>query len=523
MSNMGYDLGTNNSTVCFYKKENDTFQYLHFDENNLDYFPSMLTYRNEEPLPLIGFSARKRMHLKGSHYFLGREIKLNIGKNVQIRKRFVKDLLRDQIGVVVGKFVEQMEQVPKHIVLTVPAKWTDDKSNGKEIAMLQEVFLELGFDVENQIQFESEPIAAAAYFVHEMLQDKFQGYFLVLDYGGGTLDVTLCGIEQNNRISIVYKDGRVSEDEIGCAGEAFDIELSKALIKENEIEVPLDDEEEPIITSKVFLKLQRCVEEWKITLSNQTTKVLEQYYGAPLEQKEKWLNEIAFSVCTSDDEEYPVSVRMIIEAFEKVNYKALQGVLSDTLNYCARADIDISSGSNFRVILTGGFSNLYCVDATLYEAFQVSPHCLDERFSQMVDRNSRHTAIAHGAAIIAENIVTVENVCSENIGFYYYSVYSEEKAQCVLIEKNCAISNYQKPVFFDIGVQSEWMEEKPVLEMFTDSKESVFVSLSAICPDAGKSGTTYYFGLALLDGVPILYSKNKNGEYKMKSLEFELL
>ena len=64
---------------------------------------------------------------------------MNIGKNVQIRKRFVKDLLRDQIGVVVGKFVEQMEQVPEHIVLTVPAKWTDDKSNGKEIAMLQEV------------------------------------------------------------------------------------------------------------------------------------------------------------------------------------------------------------------------------------------------------------------------------------------------------------------------------------------------------------------------------------------------
>ena len=96
----------------------------------------------------------------------------------------------------------------------------------------------------------------------------------MLDYGGGTLDVTLCRIEQNNRISIVYKDGRVGEDEIGCAGEAFDIELCKALIKENEIEVPLDDEEEPIITSKAFLKLQRCVEEWKITLSNQTTKVL---------------------------------------------------------------------------------------------------------------------------------------------------------------------------------------------------------------------------------------------------------
>lgn len=520
--NLGFDLGTTNSTVCYYDYERNGFDYLRFDENSLDYFPSMLTYRPNEDLPLVGFTARKRMHLKGSHFFLGREIKLNIGKNSVVRDRNVKDLLRDQIGIIIGKYVDQKKEIPDHIVLTVPAKWTESDCDGTEMDMLGEVFAELGFDIDSQIQFVSEPVAAAAFFARGVLNNTFQGRFMILDYGGGTLDATICQIDQGNTIRVLYKAGKTGAEAIGCAGEAFDIELCKLMVRENEIDVPFDENGKIDTSSKAFLKLQRCLEEGKIALSSATTAALRKYYLMPEKEKQRYLKEPAFDVCTPDDDVYIITVGAVIDTFEEVNRPTLKRVILDALDYCKDQAIDFSDENHFRIILTGGFSNLYCVDATIYELFDVSYDNEDLRFSQMIDRNIRSTAIAHGAAIIAEGWIIPELVCSENIGFFYYDPIFENRQNTIFVKKNDSVSKYRNPVFLDRIMESDWMDESPVLEIFTDSRPCISVPISELCPDAGKKGVKYQLGLSILNGVKMLHSKDQDGVLRTKSLEFSL-
>lgn len=517
--NIGIDLGTTNTSVCYFNSELNVYDYLRFDENTLNYFPSMITYRPNEKYPLIGFQARRKMHIKGSHFFLGREIKLHLGDNIAVRGCTIMDLITAQLTAILCKFYEEKNIEVEHIVLTVPAKWMDKSGSGKEIAMLRQAFRTLGFE-KGDVSFESEPVAAVAFYCHEVMNDSFSGYCLVVDYGGGTLDATLCHIAQNKDIYVVYTTGATGDAGIGCAGEAFDQEICRSMIERNEIKIPesaMDENGKLNTDSKWFLKMMRSVEEGKISDTSKTTEVLTAYYSASEEEKKQLCRKTAFEVTYADEEIYEVTVEEVVAAFEKVNLPTLKGLLEEIRKFCNNSNIELNADT-FRIIPTGGFSGLYCMDATIRQVFNSAYG--DENIA-LLDRSVRSTAIAHGAAILSDKLLSVVPVCREDVGFFYYNTYSEEKKKVSLIKKNTPERDYWEPVFVDFPYVSKWLEKKPVFEIFSGSK-SCLVPVSDLCPDAGKPGEVYRFGLAMVESVVILYSKGKNGKTRMKSLEYYL-
>ncbi len=517
--NIGIDLGTTNTSVCFFSQEHNTYDYLHFDENTLNYFPSMITYRPDSDIPLIGFNARKKMHIKGSHYFLGREIKLQLGKNTFVRNHTVMDLLTDQLAAILNKFFEEKKVKPDHIVLTVPAKWMNKSGNGREIEMLRQVFHSLGFD-KTDVSFESEPVAATAFFCHEVMKDSFSGYCLVVDYGGGTLDATLCRVAQNREIHVVYTTGVTGEAGLGCAGEAFDIEICHSIIHNNEIDIPASAKDENgnlNTSSKWFLKLMRSVEEGKITDTTKTTTGLTAYYSSDKSEKKRLFQKSAFEVTYDDVETYEVTIGDVVTAFEKVNLPSLKELLEDIRKFCKDSDIELNPNS-FCIIPTGGFSGLFCMDETIRHVFNSD---YQRKEIALLDRNARSTAIAHGAAILADELLSVVPVCHADIGFFFYDAFSEEKKKITLIHKNESERTYKEAVFADLCFEAGLYDKTPILELFCESN-SFFVPVNDLCPAAGNSQPEYRFGFAIEEGIPLLYSKDKNENTRVKSLEYIL-
>lgn len=63
---------------------------------------------------------------------------------------------------------------------------------------IRTILTDIGLNKE-QFSFQSEPVSAAAYFCRQWKKTQnspFLGKLLVIDYGGGTLDVTLCEVSE---------------------------------------------------------------------------------------------------------------------------------------------------------------------------------------------------------------------------------------------------------------------------------------------------------------------------------------
>lgn len=517
--NLGIDLGTSNTSVCFFNREQRAYDYLRFDENRQNYFPSMITYRPDEDRPLIGFRARKMMHTKGSRYFLGREIKLRMGKDEVVRGRTVMDILTDQLAAILTKFHEERNATPGKIVLTVPAKWMEKRGTRKELMMLEQAFQTLGFD-KSEVTFESEPVAAAAYFYHELMKDSFTGYCLVVDYGGGTLDASLIYISEEKEIKVVYTTGVTGEVGIGCAGEAFDREICCRMIERNDIEIPQsarDQNGKLDCDSKWFLKLMRDVEAGKISDSGRTTRALKAYYAAYGQERQQLRSKIAFEVTDAEDNIYEVTVGEVVDAFEKVNLPFLKNLLEEILSFCKTAGI-VPCRDTFYILPTGGFSQLYCVDVVIR---QILGETYGNNPLNLLDRDARITAIAHGAAILSDRLLSVVPVCRQDVGIVFYDTSTHDSKRSVLLHKNTPARDCQKPVFMTSYFESAWMSPFHELEIFSGDT-SHHVAVGDLCPLSGKEGTAYWFGLALVDQAILLYSRDRSGTVRMKSLEYIL-
>ena len=123
----------------------------------------------------------------------------SFNERIKGRNKTPSEVTRDYIRELLKLFESKYRKSKKieYIVMTVPEIWTNEKNNRITRDNLQDIFESLGY---YDVQLVSEPAAATAYFCHAHKLDTkinpggsdFNGDLLVIDYGGGTLDVTLC-------------------------------------------------------------------------------------------------------------------------------------------------------------------------------------------------------------------------------------------------------------------------------------------------------------------------------------------
>ena len=225
---------------------------------------------------------------------------------------------------------------------------------------------------------------------------------------------------------------------------------------------------------------------------------MKKYYTAPDEEKIKNEEEDALTFEDDNDEEYTVSVKDIIETFNAVNRPALEKCLDEVLSYCARQKIDTKDNKSFRVIFTGGFSSLYCVEALVREKLGVSLCKEDERFSEGISLQARSTAIAHGAGVIAEGKMHVDILLQKDVGFFYFDIFDQEEKSVTLLKADDCVKNLREPVYFDRQIHGTDLNKNSVLKIFVvenEIKSVISTGLNDLC-EAGAN-KIYKFGLSL--------------------------
>ena len=246
MKIIGLDFGTTNSTISFLNPETDTIDIFKERADATGYIPSVVSYNSDGDYT-IGDSAKKKIASKD--YDVYENFKLLLGKNfnetiegksktpIKVTSDFIKRLLEDYIK-------SQPISEVNSIVMTVPDIWSQEKNNLTARENIREkikdIYKELGYS-KTKFKLESEPVAAVAYFcrAHERNKDtnpegkKYNGFITVIDFGGGTLDVTLCKVTNGKTIEPLMRSGFGEyNDTNGCAGVAFDEAVIEKLVRD---------------------------------------------------------------------------------------------------------------------------------------------------------------------------------------------------------------------------------------------------------------------------------------------------
>lgn len=259
MNVVGFDFGTTNSLVSLIRG-NKAINF--FDELGLP-IPSVVCY--EAGNAIVGRNAKERLATAGLGVYgnIVRSPKMLLGQGsvfVDGVARSVIDIVADLIKAVRKAAIASPARGLKDFdaaVVTIPINF-----EGRRRAALREAFRVAGIRV---IRFVHEPLAALYGFLRsagdfaEMLRKYERQLVLVFDWGGGTLDLTLCRVE-NGLLLQVANDGT---DEVG--GDVFDNaiknEVFRAVCEARSLDGTVQSH-----TDAMARLLQRC-ERAKIDLS----------------------------------------------------------------------------------------------------------------------------------------------------------------------------------------------------------------------------------------------------------------
>jgi len=517
MARAGFDLGTTYSALCIYDDNQKNVDYFKFDTCALEFFPTIIAYnKKNDKVRYVGQAARR--YRFSPDYDVYEHFKLALGTSADDpagRLKTPRQVTRDFIEEVLKKFKEDQGQSMEVLVQTVPDTWKNEPLHRTAIDHLTEIYEELDMDTDGgQVSFESEPVSAAVFYLNEICKGHYEGAIMVIDYGGGTLDLTLCRAEANGSVSVLYSRGNGGDSTQGCAGNAFDRAVVRRLIARYKLS-PADY----VPGSTAFESLCCDFEDAKIASTGSTRTALEDYYTS-----NGFNDQEAFSVIESHTYAgYSVMASDIALAFDGVNRRALEDAVRDVQQHCGSAGIDINSMDHFRVLLVGGFSNLHCVESCVRKLFDSRDGVRDARFDERLNRHSRSTAIAHGACLIAAGITPIEYINQCEIGYQAMTTSHELKTFPLLL-RGRPVKEYTEPMFPKIEVYHRDYGIKAALPLyFDDGHGPVIVSMDekflSLCPNPQIEGNQYQVGASIdRHRIPRLHIRDRTGAENVVSL-----
>ena len=378
MEVFGFDFGTTNSLIS----QVIGGQTVVFDQGGEPY-PSVVCYEGDSVI--CGSEAKKRLatHEIGVIGNVVRSPKMLLNREyvyVDGIPRRPRDMVADIVKHVVTATEEdgryKLERGISRAVVTIPVDM-----DGKQRRELREAFRQAGLVIE---QFVHEPMAALYGYLRtkedpENELRRLEGhYLLVFDWGGGTLDLTLCQV-QNGMLIQVRNDGT---DELGgdVMDEAIRREVEKRAVEASGLE-PDDVDIDP----GAHLRLLTRAEEAKIKLS---TREQEPLYIPGYFRNDMSDPDIDILLTRSDLEEI-------------IGQKVRQGIKR------AKALIesaDLTTSDISLCLATGGVVNMPAIKSGLYEMFGATRVEISERGFSIISEGAAWIAHDKARLRLAKNI-----------------------------------------------------------------------------------------------------------------------
>jgi molecular chaperone DnaK len=367
MSVMGFDFGTTNSLVSIIKG-NRAINFL--DEQGLP-IPSVVCYEGNRTI--VGREAKERLSEAG----LG--VKGNIVRSPKMllgeESIFVEGIERSPVDVVsdVVKYVCEEARSGRRgkdfsaidrAVVTIPVNM-----QGYRRAALRDAFRLAGVTI---VQFIHEPHAALYGYLRSadnyesMLRRYDRKLLLVFDWGGGTVDLTLCRLT-NGMLVQVANDGT---SEVG--GDVFDDTLKNEVVSQVYQRRNLDDsvETHPDAMTRLLHQCERA----KIDLSERMR--VELYVGSFFRRVAN--EELDFSLSRTELE--GITASLLDKGIGRItSLLEAAGISTSQIALC---------------LATGGMANMPAIKSRLHELFGPQRVHLAE---------SSGTLIAEGSAWIAHD------------------------------------------------------------------------------------------------------------------------
>jgi molecular chaperone DnaK (HSP70) len=343
MNIVGFDFGTTNSLISVIRNGTHTS---FFEDDGLP-IPSVVSYEGDKIV--VGSEAKKQLSevgmgvhgdvVKSPKTYLGREA-LTVGGVQRNPVDIVTHIVKYVCERALSTNREALAKIDKAVV-TIPVNMI-----GERRALLRDAFRAAGVSI---VQFVHEPLAALYGFFKssDSMESELRAYdrqlILVFDWGGGTLDLTLCKLIDGLLVQIA-NDGT---EEVG--GDIFDSEI-RNFVEQNTKPKDLNLESFIPSANAVARLLQSC-EKAKIALSNNDEAVIyvpNFYAGSNVSDPD-----LEFTL-TRDKLEKIVTL-LIDKALVRLN-----NILENS---------GYSTASISLCLATGGMSNVPIVRARLHELF----------------------------------------------------------------------------------------------------------------------------------------------------------
>ena len=436
----GIDLGTTNTAVS--TMVGDEPQALKFGDaqQQSEYVPSVVAFKMG-PQPKTAHGVAAKALVGDPDWEVYQNFKMLLGEPEAVVADHWPHLpeppdaiVRHFIAALIGQIDRERQRKPRRIVVTVPEVWQLQNLQTKREQLIA------GFRHQGirQVEVRSEPVAAATYYLHCFRRNHhqpFQGHLLVCDCGGGTLDFCLVQVEAIDqgrpRMTVLERagNGMMADGQIGSAGVAYDQAVVDHLF-------PGLRDSDP---ARFFRRVHE-LERQKIALTAQLTDELSLFHQAPDALEGDALFRLA-------DGEVEVQAGHLVQVFDQIIKPDIEAAISALKPRLEHHRVELANSERFRVLMVGGFSSFYLIQHAIKAAFG-NVASKDKRFEDVLTLPDRALAIAKGAALIANDLAEIIEVCPANIGVKCFEQRSDGELKArwyPILHKAQRIGDYHSP------------------------------------------------------------------------------
>lgn len=436
MATLGIDFGSTYSMLSHYDEVRDDVLGIQ-QENGSVYIPSVACISEFGNL-LIGQEARDEMLIDPTLTpYRAFKMLLHETKPDKYREHgYIKNtpvdistkFLRKYVDIAAEKCgVQQFDKA----VICVPQHWTHDYNRMNGRAILLDICRKLERNhspILKDIRVVAEPVAATAYYAYNYWlshnRQPFQGKVIVVDYGGGTLDVTLTTVTartDSNSSSTMEIDinygtggGQNHPGRIGNAGLAYMEQVTRVAL-----------EAAGFPHAEIDGNFLRVRDKLESALIHNTLALEDRIFQKHCNKLERMKTDHeVFTQTAYKHKRIDITYAMLYDTFDKL----IRPMLEKYLNELRQPLEDLGSSldredTDVKLAIVGGFGQFPLVRKTIWNILQYSNTALDITLDA---KGGSRDAVSFGAALIAAGKITVPVKSTYSIGLRSTTVSNKE-------------------------------------------------------------------------------------------------
>ena len=475
MLNCGIDFGSTYTTVSVYREDTQLLEAVQLNQDS-PYIPSVAAFNGKK----LEFGRTAKIHTgkKGVEIFKAFKMLLTETDPEVLKARgfteeytpalIAREFLTDLIHKVLARYGEEMVD---QLVIGAPEIWFEEVKTIAGRSILRDLCKEI--PEVKEVQVVSEPAAASAFFAYNYQRNTgtaFEGNILLIDYGGGTLDISLTQVSaEKEKDGQQYMEIKVLES--NGAGENVDRRIGKAGIVYMETVMEeairraglLEEKEEIRLDSKFFQAVNTLEDE----LQNRTDEINEMFQDCGIDDLEELDEE--FTEVPFRGEDVVVTYALLVEVYDKVIRKVFAAKLNEMIDFMKSHKIDYMDHEqdHFKIALVGGFGNFYLVNKQVMDTFKFISR---DRRQQDIIKNKAdcEKSISLGTALLASRVVGIRQTAPYSIGIF---MRDQEGKPCHNYAFRYKMDIDYNEAYFPVGAK----DGKPVVTFIANNAISQFV------------------------------------------------